>query len=231
MTSSTNRRFLAEAVLIVVSILLAFSIDAWWADLGRQQEERETYRALIRDFETAATQLERVSLIHDSVRVVAEAILEMTGPAAVAPPPDSLRALVSGIGRIAMFAPPLGALDAMLGSGDLSLVRNADLRASLAAFPSQLAEMNRTEGYGADLFFGQLSPFLNRSIPTSNVLFSVGGDTRFEADTQALVRSLEFENLVRGRGGNQVIALRAAESMAVQIEVILQTLRAELGER
>jgi hypothetical protein len=222
MTSSTKRRFLAEAVLIVVSILLAFSIDAWWADLGRQQEEREAYRSLIQDFETASTLLERVSVVHDSVLVAAEAILEMTGPAAVAPPADSLAVLLNTIGRIANFAPPLGALDAMLGSGDLRLVQNTDLRASLASFPSQLAEMNRTQGYGADQVFGDLLPFLSRTFPRSR-------DTRFEADTRALVRSFEFENHVGSRRTNQERALRSAESMEARIDLILQMLRAELG--
>ena len=31
------RRFVAEAVVIVASILLAFGIDAWWADVQDQK--------------------------------------------------------------------------------------------------------------------------------------------------------------------------------------------------
>jgi len=222
MTNATTRRFLAEAVLIVGSILLAFSIDAMWDELGRRQEEREAYRALVQDFQAASGLLEEVRQVHASVRSASQAILGLTGPGAVPPPGDSLDVLLGTIGRIANFAPPLGALEAMLGSGDLRLVKNTELRASLASFPSQLAEMNRTQGYGADQVFGQLVPFLDRSIPRV-------ADTRFVGDEQALLQSFEFENLVRGRALNQERALAAAERMSAHINAILQMLRAELG--
>jgi hypothetical protein len=110
----------------------------------------------------------------------------------------------------------------MLGSGELRLVKSTELRASLASFPSQLAEMNRTQGYGAEQVFGQLLPFLDRSIPRET-------DTRFVRDPQSLLRSFEFENLVRGRRVNQERALDAAERMATLIDDILRALHVELS--
>lgn len=224
-----RKRLVAEGVLIVVSILLAFTIDAWWDDRGRRQDEREAFRALVQDFESAAGQLASVSLAHDSAFMAAERLLELTGPEANAIAVDSLARLIAPLIRIPTFSPPLGALDALLGSGELRLVENADLRAALASFPSSLARMNRTQSYGADLVLRDLLPLLSREVPLRTYGLGARGQTRFSHDARALLRSLEFENAVQRRMMNHEFALGAAESMKERIEIILDMLRAELG--
>ena len=101
------------------------------------------------------------------------------------------------ITRVGGFQPPLGTLQALLGSGDLRLIRNDSLRAALASFPSRLAQVNTTEGYGADVLLGELHPYLNQSIPMRRFGRAGDGVTRFDSDVEGLLRSLEFENLIQ----------------------------------
>ena len=58
--SILNRSLLGEAVVIVISILLAFSIEALWAQQQLWQEEREVLAALEEEFRANLEQVETV---------------------------------------------------------------------------------------------------------------------------------------------------------------------------
>jgi hypothetical protein len=54
------KRFLVEGVVILVSILLAFSIDAWWDSRIEQQREREQLVSMLAEFKADLTGLDSV---------------------------------------------------------------------------------------------------------------------------------------------------------------------------
>lgn len=197
----TNRtrwvRIFAEGAVILVSILLAFGIDAWWDAAQDREEERQALEALADDFESAAQAVDDYRLVMDSIALAANIILRWTGPDADSRHADSLVLLTPSIARVPDLQPPMGTLQALLGSGDLRLIRNDTLRAALASFPSQVARIKTTESYGADLLFGEIYPYLNRSIPLRNFARGGDGQTRFDSDVEVVLQSLEFENLVQ----------------------------------
>jgi len=192
-------RVIIEGVVIVGSILLAFGIQAWWDESQEREEERQALEALARDFESAAESMDAYLLAMDSVAIAANTILGWTGPNADSRHADSLALLMPSITRVPDFQPSIGNLQALLGSGDLRLIRNHSLRAALASFPSHLARIDTTEGYGADLLFGEIHPYLNRSIPMRRFGRAGDGATQFDSDVEGLLRGLEFENLVQGK--------------------------------
>ena len=51
-------RVFVEGVVIVLSILLAFGIDAWWDELGDRRSEREALVRLQGEFERNRTLIE-----------------------------------------------------------------------------------------------------------------------------------------------------------------------------
>ena len=217
-------RVFVEGVVIVGSILLAFGIQAWWDGRQERVEERQALEALARDFESAAEVIDRELLAMDSVAIAANIILGWTGPSADSRHADSLALLLPSITRVTDFQPPVGTLQALLGSGDLSLIRNDSLRAALASFPSHLARINTTEGYGADLLFGELHPYLNRSIPMRRFGRAGDGATRFDSDVEGLLRSLEFENLIQGKLTNLAFmegSTRDMQGLITSIRAIL----------
>ncbi len=227
MPTSTRGRLLAEGVLIVVSILLAFAIDASWAERGRRQDALRALRALEQDFEAASALLRRVSNSHSSGVAAAEALLEFTGPEATAIDSDSLAVLMPPLLRIPYFSPSLGSLEALLSSGDLRLIENAELRAALAAFPVALAGLNRTQDYGAQLVLNAFLPSVGRHIPLRRYGMTSRGETSFAGDIAPLLTSLEFENQVQLRLMNHELALTAAAAVDERITSILEMLRIE----
>ena len=83
-------RFIAEGALIVISILLAFGIEAWWAELGEAEDERESLELLVRDLSSAIEQLEEFSAF---IEGASEAAFSVAGVACRARQDRSDRAL------------------------------------------------------------------------------------------------------------------------------------------
>ena len=52
-------RIVAESIAIVVSILLAFAIDAWWTNLKSRQDVEENLSALVLELESNLELIER----------------------------------------------------------------------------------------------------------------------------------------------------------------------------
>ncbi len=230
MPESRNwKRLAVEGVVIVASILLAFGIEAWWNETQERAEEREALGALARDFRAASALLDRQFLLTDSIVAATETIHEWTGPSADSRYADSLAVLLPAVTRLPGFEPPSGTLDALIGSGDLRLIESDTLRAALASFPSRLAGMHRTERFGSDGLFGDFFPYVNETIPMR--VFGRGGDgrSRFPADIAALLRSLEFENLLQSRLTNLFFLRSSMERMRGFLSNISSMLDAELS--
>ncbi len=217
-------RVFVEGVVIVGLILMAFGIQAWWDGRQERVEERQALEALARDFESAAGEIDQVLLVMDSVAIAANIILGWTGPSADSRHADSLALLMPSITRVEVFQPPLGALQALLGSGDLRLIRNDSLRAKLASFPSRLAQVNTTADYGADVLFSEFLPYLNQSIPMRRFGRAGDGATQFDSDVEGLLRSLEFENLVQGK----LTHLAFLEGSTRRVQGLITSIRAIL---
>jgi len=222
-------RLLAEAAAIVGSILLAFAIDAWWDDRGARQQEREAIRGLAADFEAASAILSGDNLsVHDSAVAAAKALLDLTGPGPTDVSSDSLARLIPAILRLPYFRPPLGTLDALIGSGQLSLIQDDSLRSALASFPSAVVDYNRTQGYSGDVVFGLVYPYLSERVPIREVGLYRNEGSGFTWDARRLVGDLEFENLVQTRLTNSRFAADEGLVMAARIDQILSLLRNEM---
>jgi len=217
-----------EAFVIVASILLAFGIDAWWDGRGERTKEREALEALSEDFAAADSVLAVRVLAIDSGAVAAQAIISLTGPNADAHQADSLTTLIPRIIRRPTFEPPMGTLEALLGSGELRLIRNAELKAALASFPSDLDAMRETQGFGSQVVFGMLLPYLDKRVPMLRYGLMARGESDFRGDPAGLLRSLEFENLAQYRLMGLRFSLAAADEVGQRIAEVREMLRKEL---
>jgi len=218
-----------EVVLIVSSILLAFAINAWWEGRGERAREREALEALAEDFAAADSILAMRVLAIDSGAVAAQAIIDLVGPHADVRQADSLAELIPRIIRRPTFEPPMGTLQALLGSGELRLIRNPRLKAVLASFPSELEGMRQTQGFGSEVVFTMLLPYLNARIPMLQYGLMARGDSDFRGDPAGLLRSLEFENLAQNRLMGLRFSLRAAAVVGERITAIRGLLQRELA--
>ena len=155
------RRILVEGAVIVVSILLAFSIDAWWNIRIEQQREREQLVSMRAEFQAGLSGLDEVLT---SVQGHAEnvesfiALLKAAGDeSALIPGPLLGSAITWRTSDVSTST-----LDALMSSGDLNLLRNVELRANLASLPAFLLDFTEDEIIAQTFAETEMSVFLAR---------------------------------------------------------------------
>jgi len=138
MTSTgSGRRLFAEAVVVVLSILLAFAIDAGWDN----RQARENERAVIRGIQSELEESSQVLAASRDATTQAYDDLQRF----LSAPRSELLQMSPSVAVNKVFAPltrqfggaiPTGALDAATGSGELAVISDPALRAALARLGS-----------------------------------------------------------------------------------------------
>ncbi len=231
------RRLGVESLAVLASILLAFSIDAWWD--GRQERERESdlLDAIAADFVASRPQLQdRLALARRMSEVNGLFLDSLTGrpPGTVLSVPDSL--ILSALTG-PTYEPNTNALDAALASGEIELIRNRELRSLLATWRRTLSDTSEDELEVRRITNEQVVPQLSASISLApyfaNVLTWTGGDPFGPGS------ALE-DTLPSGLSGNGTIIVSTelegaiaarkfyAEFSAADLETLLQVLDSTL---
>jgi hypothetical protein len=155
------RRILLEGAVIVVSILLAFSIDAWWNSRIEQQREREQLISMLAEFKASLSGLDGVlTSIQGHAKNVESliALLKAAGDEPVMVPGALLGSAITW--RTSDVS--TSTLDALMASGDLNLLRNVELRANLARLPAILLDVTEDEIVAQKFAESEMSVFLAR---------------------------------------------------------------------
>jgi hypothetical protein len=140
-------RMVVEGLVIVVSILAAFALDRWWESVRARAEEQQVLESLDVEFRAARDQLEGTLALHRRILhsvgfVRGELDRAIRDGSSYATLPDTALAL--------LYIPPttqlrLGTLDGLVGSARLGVIRDGELRASLASWGTTLDELTEEE--------------------------------------------------------------------------------------
>lgn len=159
MTSNSRvpwTRIFAEGPIIVVSILLAFGIDAAWDARNSRAEEEVALSGLREDFITNRTQMDRILASH-MARAAAFQRFEAARPEEILSlSADSASSVFRSLYLPESFDAVRGNVDALVGAGDLDLVSDGRLRERLVTFINLVddAEEERAamRGGGLEIF-------------------------------------------------------------------------------
>lgn len=137
-------RMISESVLIVASILLALSADAWLDSRNQAARLDGHVAALARDFDTM---LERVNASYNAANRGVEAgrqlsILMQEGSEI---DPDLAPELLWHLVFYEVFTPSVGAYQALVASGNLELLENDVLKIELADFFGSFEDVKASE--------------------------------------------------------------------------------------
>lgn len=188
------RRVVGELVLITTSILLAFSLEAWWSERSDSRQSQEVIEAVRSEFVGARNELDRARDIHAATAETLNAVLELMGPGASAADGDSLFALWPEI-RFTSSDPPQGVLVNALARGDVAALDAGELRTALSSWPSKLEDYLATEEMYEDaldhvrLVASRLSPIPGGSGDTER-------RTSFPVTPERILTDFESENSI-----------------------------------
>jgi hypothetical protein len=134
------KRIFAEGIAIVVSILLAFAIDAWWQDRNERIRTEELLSALETEWSTELDRIdERIQQYDRAMAAMIEIIDLHQRFGTDASPPDPV-GLIRDRGTWQTYKPSVAAVEVILDHG-LDRIKDRALRMAIAAWPSDLDEI------------------------------------------------------------------------------------------
>lgn len=229
-------RVLTQAMAIVASILVAFAIDAWWDERNDQRWQTEQLIALHDEFVANREELTWVvrmdNWIADSIEAMLAELRTMEPGSQVQIPELQIRAL--GAWRTSDIA--MGALDALLASGRLGDIENADLRRALAEWPAEVEDVQEDEALARDFLPTVLVPtLLGQGLIDTAYKFS--SPTEFRRQSEATGQTIEVTatqdliEIAAVRIWNARLAGSSVERLIGRLDRTVKILETELDER
>jgi len=224
-------RIFAEGGAIVVSILLAFAIDAWWEDRRDASRQRTQLESLLGETAEAGQLLERqLGILENSLSGTLN-IIQSMGPDASTADVQAVKNSIRTSFNIGVLTPPQSVLQEVLatqGAGrfpDLDLYSNLQRWSSLMSDienDARLLDRNREEDF--------LQALIRLEIPLSNLLRSGDffGDRAngFNVDPTKMLRDPAIDTVFAMR----VIRFRVLIESHAEAIGIAEELRAELEQ-
>jgi len=167
-TSIQWKRISVEAMAIVASILLAFAIDAWWENRIEREVEQEVLANLLVEFELTKVELGRTLKGLTESQNAAKKLLTFAGKSLSADDNAVTDQLFIEL-YFFTFDPPSGALDSLIGAGQLNLILNTELRMQLAGWPGLVRDYKEDEEELDLHIYRYLEPTVNSIGPLPNV--------------------------------------------------------------
>jgi hypothetical protein len=227
-------RILAEGGAIVVSILLAFGIQAWWDGKQQQQELEDILRSLHDDFSQNLVIIDAASEGHKNIARAAEHLMKHTGADGIGNGrPEEVAQAIMAITDRALLQPRRGSLDSILNSGRWESLDNVELRSELAEWPAILAHLNTRESQAIETVTDHLEPRIWQLVPFRTISMSASqfqhiGPSQFPTNYDVLLSDMIFESIVDERWWDSYSSLKIIEDLRESTTKILLLIEAEL---
>jgi hypothetical protein len=236
-SNTTTRPRLARAatefLLISTGVLVALAAQAWWESQAEDALAAQHIENLLVELRDNQRGLMEAGERHQRNAERAARVLALMGrsenPAVV----DSLELAAASLLFYEVFVPGTAALDNLLGGGGLGLLDDPAVRLELARYSQSLGMF---DSYSDDLISFQTNrvrPALDRvvSLRTDGFLRMMA---RREVEVPpngrtfdpGALRTLEFENLVAGRVGQETDMVRQSQALMEQSAALIRTLEA-----
>lgn len=205
-------RIFAEGGAIVVSILLAFAIDAWWDTRQEETAQRARMQTLLEEFRAAKTQLEgQTESLQGSLQGTSRFLELMTTTPDAAAADQSREAFVESM-SVGAFAPQLGSLEDALTFRGSSPIGGPELWAQLQRWQlmmrdleadAELLERNREERV--------MDAMIRLEVPLAVMLAQPGDGSTEQGDLSVPGTALaaNLEAMLRDPGVNTVFTMRS----------------------
>ena len=229
----TKRRHLTEGLVIIVSILLAFGIDAAWAEYSETREAHRLLDSIREDVQATQDEIALQQTLNDELAGRARHLLSsLTDP----PSEEAVREALLSLGSIFIMSgwdPVTHAYDEAVNSGRLRLIESGPLRIALTRHHAGVGEVNELHRAIETQYYGQLEPFMVEHTVYSELAAEWWRgalvEAPFETDFEALATSRELWNLVTLRLELEVAMQYRLERMDALATEVAGLLNEELG--
>lgn len=137
-----------EAAVIIVSILIAFGLDSWWADVEERRSLEDQLSTVLEEMERNRQHLREWMEIHARIGTSVDAILAIPSASENGPVMAVADSLLAGALLVATTNPSSGGVRMLTNSGRLALVENRHLRVALSGWDDFVADVAEDEAAG-----------------------------------------------------------------------------------
>jgi hypothetical protein len=236
-------RRIGEGAAILVSILIAFGIDAAWQRSGEREEESRILSALHAEFVVNQQILADKTAFHAALRAAAFDLLEAARPGAPSVQASSVDEM---IGRLTWWGGfwvfESASLDAVILGGNLDVIRNEGLRTLLTGWRAAVEQTERQEAPELTHAYDTWLPYLKSNTNMAqlgNVSTGIpGGDAPswYEAlpdpmphvDNRPLLDDPEFLNTLVERLWLEDSVLKQYSLLEARVNELLDALEREI---
>jgi hypothetical protein len=195
---------IGEIVLVVIGILIAVQINNWNMARLESQEEKKILLNLKQDFHFNYTFLDSLMSSQKALKPIHFSILNHTGNKPKDMPEKQFDIALNAVFRAGDFYPRTGALDDLINSGKLGILKSAKLRSNLSSWNPVLRQLKYREEIlsitqkALSVLIIKKASWLNidlvaSSTTTKTNAFPISG---FDIDNRNLLNELEFENIM-----------------------------------
>jgi len=227
-------RITAEAIAIVFSILLAFSIDAAWDIRGdRRREESYLHRLRIEFLEN------RQDLIDDRTdrdKIIADFayVLNATADPNRSAPAEIGQRLHNLSGNFRFYSPAQAVLNELISSGDLGLLRSDSLRHALLRYDEVRQRLAGVEESEQAIQRLVVVPFLAEHMEVlpwipDDQKATLGIAPRARQDPRSWLADPAFQNMILLRWQRSSVVQRYSDPVLAEVNRILAILDEQIG--
>ena len=219
--SKYSRYAIGEIVLVVIGILIALQINNWNTQLQLNTQEQVNLKILKSEFTFNKIELQRN--IEKAMRLKgrADSLLILFKVPQSNIDPENLRFLTLGLSAYSTYDPSNGALNNLISSGQLNLIKNDSLRIILSKWFGEVQDVKEDEvrimNYGDTHLEPIKLKFLNYHAAS-----------HFHRNSIELIENPEFENIVARMLRGVEYIIENYESLDLEIENILKLIDQEI---
>lgn len=224
-----------EGLVIILSILIAFALDAGWADHQERRLERTVLRELRDEFTSAEARIVGSMAELEAVLTASRELLSHLGPDAPALAPATALDLADGILNLNTLEVPSSVLDSVIATGQLRLISDPALRTGLAEWPALVADVRENHDWHRAETDDFLVPYLARYLPLRNMNVASGTDwvspSGFDLDPAGLQHDPVFEGRLANRMSRQIATYRESGILLDATRGIVRSIDMQLAGR
>lgn len=197
---------IGEIVLIMVGILLALQVNAWWDNRMAREEEQDILLALQDEFLANKNELNHILNVFDVKESHFARLQKLSEDQILTLNNQEIDQLMVSLTSRRTFDPIRGTVDALISAGRLDLIRNLELQRAITSFQRTFEEAEEETAYIQDFYLKLKYAMIRHGGPWANIYHS-GRPT----GTESFLKQATAQTLISIRADEELMGFARME--------------------